>query len=252
VVFRAYEAYQTRIAGDSGDNGDLPLPPPRLRVLVAGIADADYFLESGRQTAEIVADCARRGGRDIGEVDAILDFGCGCGRIARHWPEFTQAQVFGSDYNPQLVDWVRANLPNVTAVENRLEPPLPFETARFGLVYAVSVFTHLTEELQHRWIEELARVIRPGGLLVFTTHGEGHADRLSLSESERFRAGELIVQFDEMEGSNWCAAFHPQQYVSERMLSSAFALRGFRKGDDSLPQDGWTAERVDPRESAAA
>lgn len=252
AAFRIYETYQTRMAVDTGYSGDLPLPPARLRVLVAGIADADYFLDSGLKTAEIVADCVRRRGRDISEIGALLDFGCGCGRVARHWPEFTQAQVFGSDYNPQLVAWVRGNLPSVNAVENQLEPPLPFETARFDLVYAISVFTHLTEELQKRWVDELGRVIRPGGLLVFTTHGEGHVDRLVPSEQERFNAGEMIVQFDEMEGSNWCAAFHPQQYVTQHMLSSAFALRDFREGDSALPQDGWTAERVDPGESAAA
>jgi len=56
----------------------------------------------------------------------------------------------------------------------------------------------------------------------------------------------VVVQFDEMEGSNWCAAFHPDEYVSQRLLGSSFALRGFRPGVPGgvLEQDCWTAERT--------
>lgn len=245
LVFRVHEAYQARKPGTASPDDGLPLPPPRLRVLVAGIADAGYFLTSGRRTAEIVAESAQRGGRDIHRIDSILDFGCGCGRVARHWPGLTGAEVSGCDYNPELVAWVDRNLPHVSAAQNQLEPPLPFDAARFELIYSISVFTHLTEPLQRRWLQELARVIRPGGLLLFTTHGQGHADRLAPDERERFDAGELIVQFDEMEGSNWCAAFHPEAYVRERMLGTEFVLRDFRPGDADLPQDGWTVERVE-------
>jgi len=246
TVFRAYEAYQSRRGGDFDQADGPPLPPPELRVLVAGTADIDWFLTAGRATAEIIVESVSRTSRSIDEMEAVLDFGCGCGRVVRHMPEFTSAQIVGSDYNPELVGWVRDNLPQIIAAENKVEPPLAFPEAKFDLVYAISVFTHLTEELQQRWVSELARVIKPGGLLVFSTHGTRYLDRLGSKETKRFRAGEMVVQFDEMEGSNWCSAFHPEEYVSQRLLADSFAPRAFRRGvpGDILEQDCWTAERT--------
>ena len=246
TVFRAHEAYQARRSGDAVQAGGSPLPPPRMRVLVGGTADVDWFLTVGREIAEIISECVSESARSIDEMEAVLDFGCGCGRVLRHMPELTDAQIFGSDYNPELVGWVRDCLPLATVAENARQPPLAFDESMFDLVYAISVFTHLTEDLQHRWVSELARVVKPGGLLIFTTHGERFVDRLGRTERERFRDGKMVVQFDEMEGSNWCAAFHPEEYVSRRLLGSSFVLRGFRPGapDGVLQQDCWTAEKT--------
>lgn len=246
TVFRAYEAYQTRRGEEVEETDGPPLPPPGMRVLVAGTADIDWFLTAGRATAEIVSDAVTQSGRSIDELETVLDFGCGCGRVARHMPDLTSARIFGSDYNHELVGWVRDSLPQITTAENEIQPPLAFGEGMFDLVYSISVFTHLTEELQHRWISDLARVIKPGGLLIFTTHGERYLDRLGSAERKRFGTGEMVVQFDEMEGSNWCSAFHPEDYVNQSLLGDSFARRGFRRGvpGEPLEQDCWTAERV--------
>jgi hypothetical protein len=53
-----------------------------------------------------------------------------------------------------------------------LRPPLPYPDDLFGLVHAISVFTHLPEHLQREWIDELRRVRRADGLAVITTCGE--------------------------------------------------------------------------------
>jgi len=130
------------------------------------------------------------------ELDAILDFGVGCGRVARHWAG-SGVDVHGCDYNPVLVEWCRRNLPHVTAASNGLDPPLSYENERFDFVYALSVFTHLTERQQRLWITELRRVTRPGGLVLFTTHGPA----LRFSDPawptpeilQRLADGELVV-----------------------------------------------------------
>jgi SAM-dependent methyltransferase len=221
----AYRAYETlnvlRAAGrpaPAAEDG-LPVPPPRLIVRVAGTADVGWFLESGRLAAESVRDALARHGRRIEELDALLDFGCGCGRVTRHWAGLDRTAVHGADANEHAIAWCRANLPFARFASNGLAPPLDHDDGSFDLVYALSVFTHLPEDLQQAWIHELARLLRPGGFLLLTTHGERYRDRLAPAERAAFDAGRLVVRWPEGAGTNLCSAFHPPSYVQERLAA---------------------------------
>lgn len=216
VLRRAYAAFETLQSWRSperrpSDNG-LPVPPPRLLVAVAGTPKVEWFLESGRRGADSIAEAAERNGRPVTSLGSLLDFGCGCGRVIRHWQDLELA-AHGSDYNEKLVEWCRAHLPFGTFTTNALVPPLPYENDSFDLVYALSVFTHLPEELQLPWMDDLRRVLAPGGLLLVTTHGDAYVSELTESEKRRFRRGELVVRRDDMAGTNLCASFHPEEYV---------------------------------------
>ena len=53
--------------------------------LVAGTADAAWFLEGGARAADSIRSTLSAAGVDLGGVRSLLDFGCGCGRVARYW-----------------------------------------------------------------------------------------------------------------------------------------------------------------------
>ncbi|MDX6514871.1 MAG: hypothetical protein QOH73_537 [Gaiellaceae bacterium] len=201
-----------RIAPDG-----LPLPPTRLIVLVAGTPEPEWFLESGALAARSIRSALGKAGAELERMGAVLDFGCGCGRVLRHWAHLDGPEIWGTDYNERLVDWSRENLPFAHVGRNELEPPLPLEDEQFDLVYGLSVFTHLPERLQHAWMAELRRVVRPGGFILFTAHGRRYVDRLDEEERERFLAGDLVVRWDRVAGTNLCAAYHPQSWVQESL-----------------------------------
>ena len=184
-----------------------PLPPRRLMVRVAGTGDADWFLRSGRAGFDAIAAHA-----PLTELQSVLDFGCGCGRVTRWWREFNGA-VAGSDVSGPAIEWCRANLPFARFERNALAPPLAFADESFDLVYALSVFTHLTAELQLAWRDELRRVLRPGGRLLLTTHGRSYVPRLTDAERARFEHGELVVRWADVAGTNLCSAYHPEPYL---------------------------------------
>jgi SAM-dependent methyltransferase len=208
-AFRAYERIVSLRPGRPAAVDGPPLPPRRLMVRVAGTADADWFLRSGRAAYDaIVAHVP------LAEVDAVLDFGCGCGRVTRYWDGF-EGTVTGGDVSTKAVDWCRTNLPFASFASNRLEPPLAFADGSFDLVYALSVFTHLTDELQLAWRDELRRVLRPGGRLLVTTHGRSYLPRLDTGERERFEAGDLVVRWGDVPGTNLCSAYHPERYLRD-------------------------------------
>lgn len=192
----------------------LPIPPPDLIFLVAGTTDISWFLHIGALGAATVTDALARQGIEFQNLDAVLDFGCGCGRVARYWNSLQRVKVYGTDYNPRLVEWCRGNLPFAEFELNRLSPPLAHPDSQFDVVYAFSVFTHLTEELQLSWIKEMHRILKPGGHLLLSTHGESYVHRLNPLEHARFESGELVVKNDvKSPGSNTCAAYHPLNYV---------------------------------------
>jgi SAM-dependent methyltransferase len=230
---------------ESGPDG-LPLPPPRLRLLVDGrSADADHFFGIGAQMAASIQTAVAEAGTAPEDLGAVLDFGCGCGRVARHWAAVEGPEIYGCDYNEDLIAWCQGNLPFMQAGLNRLEPPAPYPDQSFDLIYALSVFSHLSEPLQDAWVAEFRRLLRPGGFLVISVLGEAVRYRLTDEEQERFARGELVVERPRMSGHNACTAYHPRGYVSGRLLADFSSVDVFDLGSPQmvLMQDAYVARR---------
>jgi SAM-dependent methyltransferase len=197
----------------------VPMPPARLRVLVDGHGLPDGFVEDGTEAARMIRETLASAGVDLADLGAILDFGCGCGRVARHWVDVRGPEIHGCDYNAELAGWCEENLPFVRARVNGAKPPSPYDDDSFDLVYAISILTHLTEPVADAWMADFERILRPGGLLLVTTHGDGFTERLTPAERERYERGEPVVQRAGVEGTNTCAAYHPPDYVRDRLLA---------------------------------
>ena len=231
--FRRRQRYIKRL-----DAGEWPLPPMVLTTSVAGCPDPIWFLESGKAGAHCIRDVLARFGTDLDRFNRILDFGCGCGRVIRHLPYLTRATIFGSDVNGRAVRWCQENLGFGRFVRNGLEPPMPFESNAFDLVYSFSVFTHLPEALQHVWASEISRVLRPGGLFVASLNGVESRKDMTVSEVASFDAGHLVVRASEVPGSNRCAAYHPFRYVAGHLFSDWLLVEHLPAGAlGNPPQD---------------
>src|SRR5947208_2597853 len=81
-----------------GSLDGLPLPPGHLMLLATGSPDADWYVDGGRRAIVSLRQALARHQVDIQRLRAVLDFGCGCARVTRHW-RGVPAEVFGSDYN---------------------------------------------------------------------------------------------------------------------------------------------------------
>jgi len=90
-AFRGWEAWRTLRGGRRVAVDGPPLPPRRLMVRVAGTADGDWFVRGGRAAYDAIVSHVR-----LDEVESVLDFGCGCGRVIRWWDAFP-GTVAGSD-----------------------------------------------------------------------------------------------------------------------------------------------------------
>jgi SAM-dependent methyltransferase len=202
----------------TGADDGLPIPPARLIHLVADSREISWFLHGGRIECESICYALHRNGLRMEDFGAILDFGCGCGRVMRYWKSLEGPHLYGTDYNAELIAWCRRNLGGLADFRtNRLSPPLDYENGAFDFIYVISVFTHLTIGLQHTWMDELARVLVPGGLLLITVHGDSRLHQLCPEQRRQFQDGQIVVKYEEGAGSNACGAYHPERYVREKM-----------------------------------
>lgn len=166
----------------------------------------------------------------------ILDFGCGVGKVLRHFaPEAAIAEFWGCDIDDASIAWLSDNLcPPFHVFRNDEVPPLAADTAAFDLVYAISVFTHITDSWSE-WLLELHRVIKPGGLLVASLLGEG------MSEMER--AGpwdEALIGMNVLRtGQDWAGGgptvFHSRWWV-ESHWGRLFEIVGWHESRDESGQ----------------
>jgi SAM-dependent methyltransferase len=146
----------------------LPLPPPKLRdKVVKGLVTADEFLTEGAAVADAIRAILAESGVPLAPGQAVYEWGCGCGRVARHLIPLG-LDVHGSDVDPELVDWCRQHIDAERYFVNDYEPPTRLMAGSFDVSYCISVMTHITMEAADAWIRELARVTKPGGAIVIS------------------------------------------------------------------------------------
>jgi SAM-dependent methyltransferase len=92
-------------------------------------------------------------------------------------------------------------------------PGLVYEKEWFDLVFGISIFTHLSEEAHEAWLHELMRVLKPGGILFITLHGNAFREKLTPAEQVRFDSDELVVRGQVTEGHRTFTSFHPVKWV---------------------------------------
>ena len=144
------------------------MPPDDVHAMARGplAAGGDPF------TADIVLGALERAGLGLDEDGSALDFGSSSGRVVRMLAAARRDVTwYGCDPNQGAIAWAAEHLEGVEFFVNEQEPPLPLETGSLDLVYAISIWSHFDADAALRWFDEMHRLLRPGGALVFTTHG---------------------------------------------------------------------------------
>lgn len=172
ILFRHVDA-QDRANGVQ--NG---LPPAELRYRVSSTPDAEEFVATGKRCASDIQNALSRVERELGSFDRILDFGCGCGRTLIHLKDLApRAELHGTDIDAKAIEWCKRELTFADFKVSNDTPPVDYPADSFDFIYAISVFTHLDENYQFRWLEELKRIAKPGGIVLLTVDSALVGDR---------------------------------------------------------------------------
>lgn len=222
------------------------LPPKFLAYDAYASINADMYYQSGQKLAQYFAGHIKQHCGDVKQLK-IYEWGCGPARIIRHLSGLFSEQdvrIFGSDYNKATINWCQQAIPDITFILNDLEPPVSFPDDSFDAIYNYSVFTHLSESSHFQWMNELRRLLKPGGILIMTTHGDISRSHLLKSEEKDYDLGRLVVRGKIMEGKRCYVAYHSPRFVSEKMLKGFQIVEHINSPSACYPQDVWVARKV--------
>lgn len=181
---------------------------------------------------------------------AILDFGCGWGRmlrLLRRMPALRSVEMHGCDLNAYNLDNVRRSVPFTWLTPCDVFPPTRYHDGIFDVVYAYSVFSHLSEESHLAWAAEFARILKPGGRVCVTTQGlkllemcrayrDGtkpitHQWHENLSKSfvepdcaDRFANGDFLYSATSPQNPTYGEAMVPKSYFEKRWGALGFEM----------------------------
>jgi SAM-dependent methyltransferase len=144
-------------------------PPVELQVATTSLGGRDTILPAFAFYEDVLSAADRCGMAWTADA-RVLDFGVGWGRIARLFlHEVRLRNLYGIDVDPAFTRMCADLFGTANFSTCSPLPPTGFAPATFSLVSAYSVLSHLAPGVAERWIGEFARIVRPGGLLAFTT-----------------------------------------------------------------------------------
>jgi len=129
--------------------------------------EGEWEIQSRMDELRELAPGLRRG--------AALDFGCGPGRLTRGLAQHFERAV-GVDIAPSMIRRARRMNRKVPRCEFHLngEDLSRFADGTFDFVYSNIVLQHMPPDLSRRYIPELFRVTREGGMVVFQMPSHYH------------------------------------------------------------------------------
>lgn len=159
--------------------------------------DAASYRENGRVIARCLVEALHAHGVVLKHLK-VLDFACGPGRVIAELAGATAScTLHGSDIDAQAIAWASQHLSSLAPFStNTTSAPANYPDDTFDVIYSVSLFTHLDEAAQDEWLAEMRRLLKPGGVLLATTHGRFTIDSCAPAERLHQQRDGIVYQTD--------------------------------------------------------
>lgn len=171
-------------------------------------------------TGQLQVDALRMFGLKDGM--RIIDLGCGSGRTGSAIARNFDVEYHGIDVVPDLIQFAKTITPPRYRYTVVSKVDIPDEAESADMLCAFSLFTHLLHEDTYVYLEEAVRVLRPGGVIVFSFLEFANPRHWALFEPTKNRVRQQVRPhlnvFIEREAIN-CWAQHLGLSV-ERYISS--------------------------------
>jgi len=184
----------------------------------------DYLADGWRTLSELqrVLD---RVDRNLYRCGSFLEFAAGHGRFTRHLaPALPPRALTVSDIVPGSIEFLRHHW----GVQGFPSTPLPQELrtrGQYEIVFVLSLFSHLPESTWRAWLGRLYEAVQPGGVLLFTTHGEKAARASGVDWGANGFAFFAASESQALGGTDYGTTFTAASYVNDAITAAAADAR---------------------------
>ena len=138
----------------------------------------EYYFFDGHRSSQKLAALLTELGVDAHAPQDFLEFASGFGCVTRHLENaLPGAKVTSCDIHPKAMAFINEHI-GVETLQSVSDPNAFSETSAalsFDTVFALSFFSHMPERTWLKWLHILFKRLKPGGYLIFTTHGANSA-----------------------------------------------------------------------------
>lgn len=131
----------------------------------------NYYFNDAKNSAKLLDELI---GSFLSETKGpvrLLEFASGYGCVTRHLLKNPKLKVTASDIHPAAMKFI-ADKFRVPTVVSHSTPEKFDPKGEYDVAFALSFFSHMPDATWGRWLHQLLRTVRPGGLLIFTTQGQ--------------------------------------------------------------------------------
>jgi trans-aconitate methyltransferase len=237
--------YQASNNAFKKNNPGFPMPPDSL-LFETGSLHYHSYQNSGQEAAlEIKSLCKIfRNSPTL----AILDWGCGTGRVTRHLPDyFPEAKITGADVNPSCIQWLQNNMQGIDWIQSSTNLSDETISAQYDLIIALSVLTHLPANEQANWLNQLHGLLQPQGLVWLSTHGKTYLHQLTHHQKKQLSEQGILTLGADKKGSRQMRTYHTYAGM-QSLLSSDWEIVMYYDGQ-KFPgilggQDAWLLKKL--------
>lgn len=209
-----------------------PAPPNTNIERVSGKGATGYnYWNNGRTDFFRFSSIASKHGVKVEDPSTkILDWGCGCGRLTRHWQALENGaeRVSGVDIDPVNISWCKEHLAQHTFEVCPLNPPINFG-GDIDLIVGNSVITHLKKDVMEEWLSALNNQLSPEGLALLSFHGDFSLAAIC-SRNQDFWEKIQANGFDASTSAGELNdAISDPEYYRQTFMTDAFARKMFRQ-----------------------
>ena len=171
-------------------------------------SDADTYWRSGQRDWGLVLAVANKAG--LQARGSVIEIGCGLGRLTK-LAAADFSRVIGVDVSPEMLRQARiqANAANISYELVGGDGRIPAAGDSIDLVYAWTVFRHMSKEMFGRYLDEARRVLKPGGCLAYEAlireTGARADPSTSDPDTEREYASGELEDYAHRHGYEWAA-----------------------------------------------
>jgi SAM-dependent methyltransferase len=130
----------------------------------------DYYFTDGARSARQLQELIGQHLDTMNKV-RLLEFASGYGCVTRHLVHAGGIDLQACDIHEEAMAFLRKEM-NADCVQSSPYPERLTLPRDYDCVFALSFFSHMPVTTWSRWFVRLAQAVTPGGILVFTTHGD--------------------------------------------------------------------------------